>query len=174
MRSDGLDRRDIEPSPGVVVMRSSQLDPLFGCSDRWVYRASSGDGSLEPAAGELRERYTIGLGSLASMLADLLGQIVDDAGSLHRARVELGSPAELPGHRAHLHKLRHTYVTRLAAAGVETLTIRDLAGHTRIETTMRYMHGLPGAGSRAVAALESFDQEQSRSEVDPSISESAS
>jgi hypothetical protein len=30
--------REAEPPPGVVVMRSSELDPLFGCSDRWGYR----------------------------------------------------------------------------------------------------------------------------------------
>jgi len=34
----------------------------------------------------------------------------------------------------------------------------ELAGHTRIETTMRYMHLIAGAGSRAMAALESFDR----------------
>ncbi len=55
----------------------------------------SGDGSLEARAGELRDRYTIALSSLASMIADLLGQIVDDAGSLRRARAELRIPAEL-------------------------------------------------------------------------------
>ena len=38
MSSDGSDRRDVEAPPGVVVMRSNQLDPLFGCSDRWGYR----------------------------------------------------------------------------------------------------------------------------------------
>ncbi len=56
-----------------------------------------------------------------------------------------------------LHKLRHTYVTRLAAAGVPARTIMDLAGHEHLSTTMRYMHMIPGAASRAVAALESFD-----------------
>ena len=39
-----------------------------------------------------------------------------------------------------LHKLRHTYVTRLAAAGVPARTIMDLAGHRNLSTTMRYMH----------------------------------
>lgn len=34
----------------------------------------------------------------------------------------------------------------------------ELTGHSRLETTMRYMHVLRGAGSRAVAALEIFDR----------------
>jgi hypothetical protein len=54
-----------------------------------------GDGSLEHAPGELRERYAIELGSLESMLADLLGQAIVDAGSLRQARVKLRIPGEL-------------------------------------------------------------------------------
>jgi integrase len=76
--------------------------------------------------------------------------------------------------RGKLHKLRHTFVTRLAAAGVLPLSIRDLAGHTRLETTMRYMHLLPGAGSRAVEALQAFDKEHHRSTATPPIAGSAS
>ena len=59
-----------------------------------------------------------------------------------------------------LHKLRHTYVTRLAAAGVPARTIMDLAGHEHLSTTMRCMHMNPGATSRAVAALETFDRSE--------------
>lgn len=57
-----------------------------------------------------------------------------------------------------LHKLRHTYVTRLAAAGVPARTIMDLAGHQHLSTSMRYMHLIPGATASGVAALERFDQ----------------
>jgi site-specific recombinase XerD len=59
-----------------------------------------------------------------------------------------------------LHKLRHTYVTRLAAAGVPARTIMDLAGHEHLSTTLRYMHLVAGEASRAVAALESFDRSE--------------
>lgn len=57
-----------------------------------------------------------------------------------------------------LHKLRHTYVTRLAAAGVPARTIMDLAGHEQMATTMRYMHVIGGGQESAVAALEAFDE----------------
>jgi hypothetical protein len=30
--------REAEPPPGVVVLPSRELDPLFGASDRWGYR----------------------------------------------------------------------------------------------------------------------------------------
>lgn len=65
-----------------------------------------------------------------------------------------------------LHRLRHCYVTRLAAAGVPARTIMDLAGHTNLTTTLRYMHLFPGATSQAVAALESFDQREAASAVE--------
>ena len=42
--------------------------------------------------------------------------------------------------KGRLHILRHTFCSRLAARDVPMLTIKDLAGHASIETTMRYMH----------------------------------
>ncbi len=67
---------------------------------------------------------------------------------------------DAPKARGQQHKLRHTYVTRLAAARVPARVIMDLAGHRHITTTLRYMHVLPGATAEAVAALETFDREQ--------------
>ena len=37
-----------------------------------------------------------------------------------------------------VHDLRRTYVTRLIRAGVPLPTVRKLAGHSSIETTLRY------------------------------------
>ncbi len=39
-----------------------------------------------------------------------------------------------------LHILRHTFCSRLAMAGAPALAIKELAGHTSLTTTMRYMH----------------------------------
>lgn len=38
------------------------------------------------------------------------------------------------------HLLRHTFCTRLHQKGVDPFTIRDLAGHKSLNTTMRYIH----------------------------------
>ncbi len=54
-----------------------------------------------------------------------------------------------------LHILRHTFCSRLAARNVPMLTIKELAGHRSLETTMRYMHlseAAPRAGIRALEA----------------------
>lgn len=42
--------------------------------------------------------------------------------------------------RVRPHRLRHTYGTELAAAGIDLLVLRDLMGHASPETTGRYVH----------------------------------
>jgi integrase len=52
-----------------------------------------------------------------------------------------------------LHILRHTFCSRLAMAGAPALAIKELAGHTTLATTMRYMHLSPAAKSAAIELL---------------------
>jgi integrase len=39
-----------------------------------------------------------------------------------------------------VHKLRHTFASKLAMSGVELVTIKDLLGHTDLQTTQIYAH----------------------------------
>ena len=75
------------------------------------------------------------------------------ARSLDRALRRLGEAA---GVELSAHDLRHTFATRLVRAGVDVVTVAELAGHARLETTRRY--ALPSAADREraveAAALE--------------------
>jgi integrase/recombinase XerC len=42
--------------------------------------------------------------------------------------------------RVRPHRLRHTYGTELATAGIDLLVLRDLMGHASPETTAGYVH----------------------------------
>ncbi|EDM75939.1 Phage integrase [Plesiocystis pacifica SIR-1] len=52
------------------------------------------------------------------------------------------------------HTLRHTFCSHLAMRGIPARVIQQLAGHSSLVTTERYMHLSPGATTAAIAALE--------------------
>jgi len=52
------------------------------------------------------------------------------------------------------HDLRHTYCSRLVAAGVPVLEVQQLAGHKSYSTTLRYAHLSPDHRKRAVEMVE--------------------
>lgn len=68
---------------------------------------------------------------------------------LSRVQKRAGLPA-----KGNAHVLRHTFCSHLAMRGVPVLTIKELAGHKKIETTLKYMHLAPGEKERAIASLE--------------------
>jgi integrase len=59
-----------------------------------------------------------------------------------------------------LYDLRHTALTRMAMSGIDLATLKELAGHSQIQMTMRYVHPTPDHKKRAIAGLEAFNQAQ--------------
>jgi integrase len=55
-----------------------------------------------------------------------------------------------------LYDLRHTALTRMAMAGVDLPTLRELAGHASIQMTMRYVHPTPEHKRAAMEKLAAF------------------
>jgi integrase/recombinase XerC len=54
--------------------------------------------------------------------------------------------------RVRPHRLRHTYGTELATAGIDLLVLRDLMGHASPDTTARYVHLSPDTLAAEFAA----------------------
>jgi len=56
-------------------------------------------------------------------------------------------------HDFRFHDLPHTFCSRLAMAGVDLLTIKELAGHKTTAMTLRYSHLSPSRQRQAVERL---------------------
>ena len=65
------------------------------------------------------------------------GQPLTEAGLRSVFRHHRGTSGAV---RVRPHRLRHTYGTELAAAGIDLLVLRDLMGHASPETTAGYVH----------------------------------
>jgi integrase len=65
--------------------------------------------------------------------------------------------ANLPA-TGRLHVLRHTFCSHLAMRGAPVGVIRELAGHSSLVTTLRYMHLSPSVRARAVRLLEKIGE----------------
>lgn len=58
------------------------------------------------------------------------------------------------------HDLRHTAGTRLADAGVDAFTIKEILGHSSIQTSAIYVHATNEGKRRAVEALASYSSQK--------------
>jgi integrase len=54
------------------------------------------------------------------------------------------------------HDLRHTVATRMVANGIDLVVVKDILGHSSINTTMRYAHPMPEVRKKAVDVLNSY------------------
>ena len=71
-----------------------------------------------------------------------------------RVRRELKLPPEFV-----LYSLRHTALTRLGEQGTDAFTIMRIAGHSTIATSQRYVHPSAESVGRAIARLESANEQ---------------
>ena len=103
------------------------------------------------------------------------GGPLDKAAILRRYRKALAA-AKLDGARR-FHDLRHTFGTRMAAAGVPMRTLQEWMGHRDIETTQRYADYAPSPHEAALVAAAFGEEgagvadEDTPSKADPALVE---
>jgi site-specific recombinase XerD len=53
-----------------------------------------------------------------------------------------------------MHDLRHAHASWLLAGGADLFTVMERMGHAQIQTTQQYLHSLPDADRKSLAALD--------------------
>lgn len=74
--------------------------------------------------------------------------------SPHNLSVQFTRFRRKAGVGGRLHDLRHTFGSGLVRAGVPLPVVKDLMGHSRIETTMIYVHVTPDQYRKAIDSLD--------------------
>ena len=60
------------------------------------------------------------------------------------------------------HDLRYTVATRLTECNIDLVVVKELLGHSKIETTMRYAHAVPKRKIEAIEILNSYNQKSKK------------
>ena len=104
---------------------------------------------------------TEGLAAALAPVRHLRGSrvLLQDDGSELTSKVLRGwmkSAQRLAGLKptGNFHILRHTFCSHLAMQGAPARVIQELAGHTHLSTTMRYMHLAEGHKEQTIRLLE--------------------
>lgn len=148
----GLEWTDLDTKRGEIVVQRAVYRGVEGTP-------KSGESRTVPMTDRLRaalaaHRHLQGprviVGATDEGIRALMEKIERKAGLPSHRTTKRGRPRYL----GRFHKLRHTFGTRLAMAGVAPRTIMELMGHANIETSMRYMHVVKAAPAAAIRALD--------------------
>lgn len=152
----GLRWSDIDLKAGVFVVR--QQVQVKGRVDTPKSGASRSL-DMTPRLREALEKYQHLMGNL------VLARTHERKVKRHNLQLWLASSekrAKLIGDPKSLHKLRHTFASRLLAAGATIKELQVLLGHASLQTTLMYLHLLPSEGRRAIALLGGEKVERTR------------
>ncbi len=102
-------------------------------------------------------------GRLTLARDDLLFPSTETAGGRPMSRNTFRTKVWLPalddaklGIHVRMHDLRHAHASWLLAGGADLKAVMERLGHSQIQTTQKYLHTLPEADDRALAAFQSI------------------
>ena len=130
--------RDLREKPGFIKVRAGHAK-----------RSKSRTVDLTPRARKILETQSGRIGLVFRNASDgpLYHTWLDQQHA--EVRTKLAFPAEFV-----LHSLRHTFGTRLGAAGADVRTIMDLMGHASLAVAQKYVHPSTEAKRRAIERKE--------------------
>lgn len=76
------------------------------------------------------------------MFCNVYGRPLDESARRRRYRRSQAAASIRP---LRFHDLRHTFGSRLAAKGVDVVTIQKAMGHSELATMSRYLHARPAS-----------------------------
>lgn len=74
---------------------------------------------------------------------------------IHNSFATVCKTASIPNFR--FHDIRHTVATRLVEKGIDLIVVKEILGHSKIDTTMRYAHAVPKRKLEAIEVLNSYN-----------------
>ena len=112
-------------------------------------------------SAQLLEVLATRIAALSLGRDDLLFPSTETAGGRPLSRNTFRTRVWLPalaaadlGFHVRIHDLRHAHASWLLAGGADLKSVMDRMGHSQIQTTQRYLHSLPDADEKALAAFQ--------------------
>ena len=141
----GLDRNDVDQRTRRISIKRAVWNGI-------VTLPKSGRGRTLP----MTERLARALSDIRHLRGPRVFCREDGSGwTLEVVRAAVGRATKRAGLREiGWHTLRHTFCSHIAMRGVSAKAIQELAGHTDLKTTQRYMHLAPRVLEDAISALE--------------------
>jgi integrase/recombinase XerD len=106
---------------------------------------------------DLREYYKVYKPETYLFEGQIKGQVMNDRSIQHAIRMSM-KEAGLGHLGLSAHSLRHSFATHLLDHGSDIHTIKELLGHSRIETTMVYLHLQQSKRALLVSPFDSFKE----------------
>ena len=135
----------------ILKLKWSQIDFQNEFID--ILQSKSGKERKIPIAGKVKEVLSE-LGKNGEEFVFTNPETNKPYDNIKKSFASLLKKAEISNFR--FHDFRHTVATCLVESGVDLLIVKEILGHSNIETTMRYAHPVPELKQIAINKLNSY------------------